>query len=124
ESEGEREHDGDHDARIHDRTSAFELVLLLYLHLAADKRRQLLGRAACALAPGGTLLVVGHHSANLATGAPGPRNPDLLYTPSEIAAELPGLTIERAERLVRPVASEEGPVEAIDALVRAEASPA
>ena len=44
--------------------------------------------------------------------------PRLLYTPDEIAGELPGdLEIEKAERVLRDVDGEER--DAIDALVRA-----
>ncbi len=78
---------------------AFDLVLVLYVHLPIVERQALLARAAAALAPGGTLLVVGHDLTNLGTGAPGPSNPDVLYTPETIAAELPGLDVEKAERV-------------------------
>ena len=43
--------------------------------------------------------------------------PALLYTPDEIALELPELEIEKAERVLRDVDGEER--DAIDALVRA-----
>ncbi len=102
---------------------AFDLVAVLYLHLPAPERRVVLGRAAAGVAPGGTLLVVGHDLANLGTGAPGPSDPAVLYTPGDVVAELPGLRIERAERVLRPVETEAGEVEAIDALVRATAPP-
>jgi len=39
---------------------AFDAVLVAYLHLPAPDRAAVLARAAAALAPGGTLLVVGH----------------------------------------------------------------
>ena len=76
----------------------FDLVLVLYVHLPAAERRSLLERAAAALAPGGTLLVVGHDLTNLGTGAQGPSDPDVLYTPDTIAGELPGLDVRKAER--------------------------
>ena len=100
---------------------AFDLVAVLYLHLTAPERRLVLGHAAAALAPGGTLLVVGHDLANLGTGAPGPSSPKVLFTPDDVVAELPGLRIERAEQVLRPVETEAGEVQAIDALVRATA---
>jgi SAM-dependent methyltransferase len=96
---------------------AFDLVLVFYLHLPAPERRLVLACAAEAVAPGGTLLLVGHDADNLARGAGGPSDPAVLYTPDEIAAELPGLTIEKAERVLREVEGERRP--AIDALVRA-----
>ena len=99
--------------------SAFSLVLYLYVQLPAEERRSVLAKAAAAVAPGGTLLALGHHTRNLTEGWGGPKSPDVLYTPGEVAAELPGLVIEKAEDVVRPVETEEGAFEAIDALVRA-----
>ena len=43
--------------------------------------------------------VVGHDVTNIGTGAPGPSNPDVLYTPELVVADLPGLGVEKAERL-------------------------
>jgi SAM-dependent methyltransferase len=99
--------------------AAFDLVAILYLQLPAERRRVVLERAAEALAPGGTLLVVGHDLLNLTEGHGGPRNAAVLFTPEDVVREVGGLEIERAERVRRPVALEEGEVEAIDALVRA-----
>jgi len=97
--------------------TAYDLVLLLYLHLPPDEHRLVLERAAVALAPSGTLLLVGHDLVNLTEGVGGPKDPGLLHTPDEIAGELPGLEIEKAERVFRDVTGEDRP--AIDALVRA-----
>jgi SAM-dependent methyltransferase len=97
--------------------SAFDLVLVLYLHIPAEHRRAVLERAAAAIAPGGTFVFVGHDLTNLTAGVGGPSDPQLLCTPEQIAAELPGLEIEKAERVFRDVDGEER--DAIDALVRA-----
>jgi hypothetical protein len=99
--------------------AAFDLVAVLYLQLPADERRLVLGRAAEAVAPGGTLLVVGHDLQNLNGGHGGPEDPRVLFTPGDVSAELPDLEIEKAERVLRPVRTEDGEVQAIDALVRA-----
>ncbi len=96
---------------------AYDLVLLLYLHLSPQDRRLVLERASTALAPGGTLVLVGHHLANMTEGVGGPSDPTIHFTPDEIVSELPGLEIEKAERVFRDVRGEERP--AIDALVRA-----
>jgi 2-polyprenyl-3-methyl-5-hydroxy-6-metoxy-1,4-benzoquinol methylase len=95
---------------------AFDLVVVLYLHLPAEESAPIMSRAAAAVAGGGTMLVVGHHSANIAEGTGGPQDPRVLFTPEQIAAELDGLVIEKAERVLRPV---EGERDAVDALVRA-----
>lgn len=96
---------------------AYDLVLVFYIHVPVDERRIVLERAAGALTPGGTFLLVGHDLANLTEGVGGPRDPDLLFTPHDIAAELHGLEITRAERVLRDVDGESRL--AIDALVRA-----
>jgi SAM-dependent methyltransferase len=93
----------------------FDLVIVFYLQVPADERSLMLGRAAEALAPGGTLLVVGHDLLNLTEGHGGPQVPEVLYTPDDVVGDVPGLVVERAERVRRPV----GEAEAIDVLVRA-----
>ena len=97
--------------------AAYDLVLLLYLHLPAEEHRLVLKRAARALAPGGTLVLLGHDLLNATEGVGGPSDNSLLYTPDDIAGELEGLEIEKAERVLRDVAGSERP--AIDCLVRA-----
>lgn len=105
--------------------AAYDLVIVFYLHLPAEERRAVLAKAAAALAPGGTFLLVGHDLANLGRGAGGPSSPAVLFTPWDVAAELPGLRIEKAERVLRPYQTEDGrEIDAIDALVRASAAPA
>jgi SAM-dependent methyltransferase len=96
---------------------AFDLVLVVFLHLPADVRQGVLTRAAAALREGGTLLVLGHDSTNLTDGVGGPSDPRVLYTPDDIVADLSGLEVEKAERVLREVADADRP--AIDALVRA-----
>jgi SAM-dependent methyltransferase len=102
---------------------AYDLVVVLYLQVPAAERRRILARAAAAVAPGGTLLVVGHDLENLNGGHGGPKDPRVLFTADEVATDLDGLEIEKAERVLRPVETEEGEVQAIDALVRARRSP-
>jgi SAM-dependent methyltransferase len=97
--------------------AAFDLVLVLYLHISRDERRSVLARAVEALAPGGTFVLVGHDLTNITEGVGGPSDPGIHVTPDEVASELPGLVIEKAERVFRDVTGEER--DAIDALVRA-----
>jgi SAM-dependent methyltransferase len=98
---------------------AFELVIVMYLQLLADQVSAIIKRASAALAPGGTLLVVGHDLLNLTEGYGGPQRAEVLFTPADIERNLPGLRIERAERVLRPVTVDGREVNAIDALVRA-----
>lgn len=95
---------------------AYDLVTLLFIHVPPAERRQILERAASAVAPGGTLLVVGHDRSNLTDGTGGPRDPEVLFTADEIALELPGLVTEQAAVVRRPGAAAPAP---IDAVVRA-----
>jgi SAM-dependent methyltransferase len=94
---------------------AYDLVLIAYLHLPEPAFRTVLDRAAAALAPGGTLLVVGHDATNPAHGTGGPQDPAILYTPETVTAALGALRVERAERVSRPVDGAARP--AIDTLV-------
>ncbi|MGD0082924.1 MAG: class I SAM-dependent methyltransferase [Acidimicrobiales bacterium] len=99
--------------------ASFDLVIVMYLHLVAQLRRQVLANAAAALAPGGMVLVVGHDTANLQEGTGGPQDPAVLFMPEDIAEDLLGLDIERAERVTRTVVTDAGEMTAVDALVRA-----
>jgi SAM-dependent methyltransferase len=103
---------------------AFDLVAVLYLHVAAADRQAIHARAAEALAPGGLLLVIGHDATNPEHGHGGPRDPAILFTPDELVADVPELEVERAERFRRPVETADGRVHAIDAILRAHRAPA
>jgi SAM-dependent methyltransferase len=98
---------------------AYDLALIAYFQVGAKVRATVLGRAAAALAPGGTAFIVAHDLTNLTEGAGGPQDPEVLYTPEAVRAELPGLRVLRAERVRRTVDREDGPATAIDTLVRA-----
>ena len=65
----------------------YDLVSAQYLQFPREPRRVLFDRLASAVAPGGTLLIVGHHPTDL-HAVPHPHSPELLYTGDEIAAEL------------------------------------
>ncbi|HSL57459.1 MAG TPA: class I SAM-dependent methyltransferase [Acidimicrobiales bacterium] len=103
---------------------AYDLVLIAYLHLPAAQRHSVMAAAREAVAPGGTFLLVGHDLSNIEHGHGGPQDPAVLCTPDDIAADLPGFDIERAEVLERVVALDPGhggPSEAValDTFVRA-----
>jgi SAM-dependent methyltransferase len=66
----------------------FDLVSAQFMQLPGDVRRELFGRLAAAVAPGGILLIVGHHPSDLHTTAHRMRFPDMMYTADEIAADL------------------------------------
>jgi SAM-dependent methyltransferase len=98
-------------------SEGFDLVLMFYLQISAIERRIVLEKVPAALRAGGTFLLVGHDLTNMTDGVGGPSDPDLLYTPDDIVADLAALEIEKAERVLRDVADADRP--AIDALVRA-----
>ena len=103
--------------------AAFDLGVLVYIHLPGEERRALVRRAADAVAAGGTLLVLGHDRSNLEEGYGGPQDPTILFSPEDITDDLAGieeLRVVRADRVMRPVMTDDGERNAIDALVRAE----
>ena len=98
---------------------SFDLVAVLYLQLPADELARALRVAASALAPGGTLIVLGHDTTNLTDGYGGPKDASVLFTPEQVVAALDRLEVDRAERVRRTVAVNGGEAVAIDALIRA-----
>ncbi|MGA2530850.1 MAG: class I SAM-dependent methyltransferase [Acidimicrobiales bacterium] len=100
-------------------SAAFDLVLVMYLHLPAEQRCRVLAHAKAALVPGGVLLVLAHDRSNLLEGTGGPQDPVVLCGPEDLVEALPGFRIERAERVTRTVATDTGEAMAIDAIVRA-----
>ncbi len=97
--------------------ASFDLVLLAFIHLPSDERRLVYGRAAAAVARGGTFLVIGHDRTNLGRGVGGPQDPDVLFTAPEIVGDLPaGFRVDQAEAVRRGPGDDPRPV---DAVVRA-----
>jgi 2-polyprenyl-3-methyl-5-hydroxy-6-metoxy-1,4-benzoquinol methylase len=93
--------------------AAFDLVTMVYMQVPAPGMEVAVGNAAAAVAPGGTLFVVGHHLDNLVLGIGGPQSPDVLYTEEDLRRWSPGLRVVEARRVERPV----GDGVAIDALL-------
>lgn len=92
---------------------AFDLVVLMFIHLPAAERERVYAAAGAAVAPGGMLLVVGHDRTNLEDGVGGPQDPDVLFTAREIAAGLPaGFEASRVET-VRRGSGERVPIDAV-----------
>lgn len=99
--------------------SAFDLVVLLYVHLSSADLRRLHTTAAAAVAPGGTLVVIGHDRRNIAEGHGGPQDLDRLLDPAVVAGQLGSLHVATAETVTRPVDTDP-PATALDTYVRAE----
>ncbi len=103
-------------------TRSYDLVLVVYLHLPQQRRSAVMLAAAEAVAPGGTLLIVGHDLENLTSGHGGPQDPLVLYRPIDIVTDIEPaqLVILRDETAVRSLTDGQGqPAEALDALVLA-----
>lgn len=104
------------DVRTWNTERRFDLVTVVYLHLPEQEMEAAVSSAATMVAPGGTLFVVGHHPDNLEHGYSGPQSLDVLWDEHRLA-EWAGLPVVRAERVERPVETDDGPRTALDALV-------
>ncbi|MGI5520496.1 FAD-dependent oxidoreductase [Micromonospora sp. CA-259024] len=67
---------------------AYDLVSAQFMHLPPVQRRELFARLAAAVAPGGVLLIVGHHPSDLWTSGHRMHMPDMMYAAEDVAAEL------------------------------------
>lgn len=98
-----------------------DLVVLAYLQMPSQPRRDLLSRVPAWLATGGTVLVVAHDRANVTAGWGGPSDVDVCYSVDETVTLLDGLTPTVTEVARRPVDSADGERIALDTLVIAQA---
>jgi SAM-dependent methyltransferase len=105
----------------HPRADSYDLVLFSYLQLPMPQLKKALANAVHGLAPQGRIVLVAHDASNLDSGYGGPRNPDVLTTPQQVAKILVdlGLTVERAEVVEREVRVDIGFRYALDHVVEA-----
>jgi SAM-dependent methyltransferase len=68
--------------------ASYDLVSAQFLHLPKDQREVLHRQLAESVAPGGILLIVGHHPSDLQTTIPRPDVPELFFTAFDVAAAL------------------------------------
>jgi SAM-dependent methyltransferase len=82
-----------------------DLVVIAYLQIPAAERSPVMRRAFAALAPGGTIFVIGHDTTNLTEGTGGPPDPAVLYNAADVLGDLADepLEVVRAERVARMV---------------------
>ncbi len=102
---------------------SYDLVSAQFMQLPPEQRELLHRRLAAAVAPGGTLLIVGHHVSDLQTTVPRPKRPDRFFTSSDVAASLDpdGWRIVVDEERPRIALAPEGCTTTIhDAVLRAE----
>ena len=98
----------------------YDLVTAHYLHVPKSEQQSLFGHLAAAVAPGGTLLVVGHALSDMLK-VPRPDLVEYGWTAEEVTAALgDGWTIEAAEARPRPATGPDGDEVTIhDAVLRA-----
>jgi 2-polyprenyl-3-methyl-5-hydroxy-6-metoxy-1,4-benzoquinol methylase len=99
----------------------FDLVSAHYLHMPVALRRTLFAHLAAAVAPGGTLLVVGHDLSDMHTSVARPHLAEMGWAPAEVADSLGnGWIIEVAEARPRPARDPDGKqITVHDAILRA-----
>lgn len=68
--------------------SSFDLVYAQFMHLPTVDREPLYARLAAAVAPGGTLLIMGHSATDIHPGARRADVPDLYFSASKTADSL------------------------------------
>ncbi len=91
---------------------AFDLIILSYLQLPPEDRQLVHRKAVEALAPGGTIWLIAHHSDNISMGVGGPPYPEVLFNENRLAADFSGLEIRRNEKVFRQVETENGETKA------------
>ena len=84
------------DAAAYRPHGLYDLITTFYIQLWPEQRAQMLSNAVEALAPGGILLFVSHDQSSPPPGW-SQEGLESLTTPDQVAAELRGLRIERAE---------------------------
>jgi SAM-dependent methyltransferase len=90
-------------------TRAFDLVSVHFLQLPPDERHAVYSGIAGAVAPGGTLLIVGHHPTDMDAGVGRPHWPEMYFTAEELAAGLgQGWSIISADARSRQIAGPDG----------------
>ncbi len=109
------------DLTAHPPPGTYDLVTAHFLHLPPVPRQALFAHLAAAVAPGGTLLIVGHDPSDLHTTMPRPGLAEVGWTADDVADTLgDGWTIEVAEARPRPATDPEGrDITIHDAVLRA-----
>ena len=100
---------------------SYDLVSAQYWHPPLDRFGEIYRALAAAVRPGGVLLVVGHHPADLATGLRAHGHPELLFTPEQVVAVLPAdqWDVRVADAPTREALGGSGPVTVTDSVVLA-----
>src|SRR3954451_7728716 len=103
----------------------YDLVTSHFLHLPGEQRQVLFRHLAEAVAPGGTLLIVGHDPDDPERAKHRPELAEMAWTADEVAESIgPGWVVEVAESRPRPAADPDGRhTTTVDVVVRARRAP-
>ena len=110
-----------HDLMGEPAPGRYDLVSAFFFQVPADRFEGLYRSLAGLVVPGGTLLVVGHHPADIETGARRHHGPQLLFTPDQVADLLDpeAWDVVTATAPTREQPGPEGLVTVRDSVVRA-----
>ena len=99
----------------------YDLVSVFFFHVLPEVFDGFYGGLADLVETGGTLLVVGHHPDDIASGARRPHGPQLLFTPEQVVGVLDpdAWQVVTAAAPAREAPGPEGPVTVRDSVVRA-----
>ena len=87
----------------------FDLVSAQFVHFPPQHREPVYAALAEAVAPGGTLMIVGHHPSDMEAGVGRPRWPEMFFTAEELADVLGGeWTVVAADARRRQVSGSDG----------------
>lgn len=85
-----------------DDAPRYDLVTASFLHFPSPLRRAVFGALAARVAPGGHLVIIGHHPSDLDTAMPRPPKPDIFYTADDLIDDLPATAWKAVTRTARP----------------------
>lgn len=98
----------------------YDLIVSHFLHLPTDLRHAAYAHMAAAVAPGGRLLIVGHHPADHESGVRRPHGEGLMFTAAEVVGcfDPDGWEVEVAAEPQRTQQTPDGPMQVTDTVVR------
>lgn len=85
-----------------DDAPRYDLVTASFLHFPSPLRRAVFAALAARVAPGGHLVIIGHHPSDLDTAMPRPPEPDIFYTADDLIDDLPATAWKAVTRTARP----------------------
>lgn len=72
---------------------AYDVIALVFAHMSSDVRRSFHKRCLMALRPGGRIILEAYSKAQIRFNSGGPKDPDFLCTPEDLATDFTGLQI-------------------------------